>query len=506
MAHDYRHRTPLRLALVATVALACHNALAQQAPEPPAPPAQPETPTAPDVAVEIHVQSRAEAAEAYAEALRAAAEEQRAALEAVEMAQRELQVRAEEERKRAIEARERAAEMNMQAQEDRRRHTREREELRALERAEREKLREVQRELERAHDNLRRASREVAQVHRSLNRNRVYPAQAPSFGGNRAVIGVILGDNTTEGVQVLGISPDGPAERAGLEQGDVIVSMMGEPLVVAGGDGDGRVVIGEVMEAVEPGDELALVVDRDGERVEYVITAEERTPFSWHTVTRLGAPNPPSAPGAPSAPTPPVEIHTFAFPDIDPGQLSEELEELRGELAERRIIIEREFEEAGDVYYEFETLSEVGDAAIAGTSIWFGMPLTRGLELAEMDSSLGAYFATEDGVLVLRARDDNVLQLQSGDVILSVDGDRVDNPADVMRALRRADAGETIELEIMRRQAAETLTIDIPENQFGMLFDGADRDLGTFIWNEDGGLTLKGQFHGLLAPGAGTDD
>ena len=80
----------------------------------------------------------------------------------------------------------------------------------------------------------------------------------------------------------------------------------------------------------------------------------------------------------------------------------------------------RTMEDGEGIFYEFETLSEVGDAALAGTNIWFGMPLTRGLKFAELDESLGAYFDTSEGVLVLSAKADNLLQLQSGDVIRTV--------------------------------------------------------------------------------------
>lgn len=411
---------------------------------------------------ERRARAEAEAAERQARALEAAEAEQRAALEAVEAARRELAKRAEEVRRLAEENRQRALDAQAKA-EDR---SREQEALRerALEEraVEHEELRKIRRELERAHANLRKASREVAQVHRDLHREDRVFVTAPRVGGNRAVIGVILGENVENGVRVIGVSPDGPAERAGLRQGDVIVSLMDEPLTVEGGDA--RDVLTDAMAAIEPGDELKIVVQRDGERIERNITAEERTPFSWHSVTRLGIR------GAPDAS---IFIESLDVPEFDRAQLERELERelesVRERIEQERIVIEAEGERDGEAFrYEFETFSDIGDAALAGTDIWFGMPLARGLKFAELDAGLADYFGTDRGVLVLQAREGNVLQLRSGDVIQAVGDTSVRRPADVMRALRGVDAGATVELQIMRRQASETLTVEIPETRLGL--------------------------------------
>jgi S1-C subfamily serine protease len=468
----------MAIGLAATLGLGA-PAWAQSPPEPEAPPAPPEA-LSPDVQAELEAaevarirarsQARAaadaETAARYAEALAAAEAEQRAALAAVEAARAELVQQAEAERREAEALRAQARE-EMQV---------EREAMKAREKQvheesarQREERRQVQRELERAHENLRRASREVAQVHRELNRRDTTRTRAPRFGANRAVIGVILGESGDDGVRVLGLSPDGPAERAGLEAGDVIVSLMGEPLVENGSDG--RIILGEALREIEPGDELQIVLQRDGETLEKLIVAEERTPFSWHSVSRLGVPVAPAAPGAP------VVVESFEFPEIDREQIERELEALRGELAERRIVIDtRSIEDGEGIFYEFEALSEVGDAALAGTDIWFGMPLTRGLKFAELDDDLAAYFATTDGVLVLRAKDDNLLQLQSGDVIRAVNGTEVQRPADVVRALRGVDSGEAVELDIVRRQKSETLVVTVPEQRLGFLHGDLELD------------------------------
>lgn len=487
------HSQSLLLASAIALALASTGgvpaqALAQspaapEAPPSPAQPANPEVQAALEAAEAERVRARsqaraaaeAEAAARYAEALASVEAEQRAALAAVEAARAELVQQAQIELREAEALR---AEAREASKTERDRVRAEERRLREASLRQREERQHVQRELERAHENLRKASREVARVHRELHRADRVRAPEPSFGANRAVIGVILGGSSDAGVPVLGLSPDGPAERAGLKAGDVIVSLMGESLVENGGDG--RVILGEALRGIEPGDELDVVVQRDGEALEKVIVAEERTPFSWHSVSRLGVPAAPGAPGAPGAPDAPFVVQSFEIPEIDREQLERELEVLRGELAERRIVIDtRDLEGAGEMFYEFEALSEAGDAALAGTDIWFGMPLTRGLKFAELDEDLAAYFDTPDGVLVLRAKKDNLLQLQSGDVIRAVNGTEVQRPADLVRALRGVDSGESVEFDIVRRQKRETLVVTVPEQRLGQ-FEG-DFDFDGFV-------------------------
>ncbi len=480
-------RTIVRTALLAQALLLAGTANAQTPPASPENPVPPAPPAAPEVVsetIEVHIRTDREAAEEYARALEAAEAEQRAALEAVEAARRELTLRAEKDRRAAEEARQLAEERRGQARELSEAQREAQRQVEEAKRQEREELRVIQRELEKAHENLRRASREVARVHRDIYRSERMVVPAPSLGGNRAVIGVILGDNTPDGVQVIGLSPDGPAERAGLQQGDVIVSLMGEPLVVDGSDG--RRILTETMQSVEPGDELVVLVQRDGELIETEIVTEDRTPLGWQTVTRIMAPDAPMPPGAPGAPNAPVVVQSFEVPNFDRERLEKELEAMREELEERRIIIgSRQGDAPGELFYEFEALSEVGDAAIAGTNIWFGLPLTRGLEFAEIDTGLGEYFDVDGGVLVLRANADNALGLRSGDVIQSGNDTAVQRPGDVIRALRNVEPGAALELDIKRSRQSETLTVELTEDLFGQHFHLGEFGFGSIEWNGD---------------------
>ena len=70
----------------------------------------------------------------------------------------------------------------------------------------------------------------------------------------------------------------------------------------------------------------------------------------------------------------------------------------------------------------------------------------------------------------MKAKEDNDLQLQSGDVILDVGGKEVERPSDVMRALRDWEPGASIQINIMRDRKDETLEVVLEERMLGFNF------------------------------------
>ncbi|KAA9131918.1 PDZ domain-containing protein [Marinihelvus fidelis] len=452
MRHPEQH-TALK-AVTATACLALGTLAPAFADTPPAAPVAPEPPVAP---VEP-VAPAPEVLHRYEAALEAAEAEQRAALEAMEAARAELVVRARERERMAEKAREHRlseAEVHRAAAE-----------ARAVERRE---LSQVQRELERAHENLRRASREVSRVHREINRptNRVVEYRFSSDDDtDRAVIGVILGGNTTDGVKILGVSPDGPAERAGIQPGDVITAVMGQRL--AGGSEPPQAVLSDAVKDIEVGDSIDVTVLRDGNPESLTVVASKREPFTWHSWSSLAA--------APvDGERQQILVERINMPEIDQQALEAQVDALRermeqGELTYAGPNAWAFSESGGDWEFEFQEFSDFGDAVIAGTNIWFGMPLTRGLKMAELDPGLGRYFDADKGVLVLEASPDNGLQLQPGDVILKVADQAVSTPADVMRALRDVESGSVLNIEIKRDQANHILEVPLPEERLGLLW------------------------------------
>ena len=92
-------------------------------------------------------------------------------------------------------------------------------------------------------------------------------------------------------------------------------------------------------------------------------------------------------------------------------------------------------------------------------SVWADM------ELVELNEGLGKYFGTDTGVLVVSAPQADALQLEDGDVILSIDSREPNSVRHALRILGSYQAGESLELEIMRDKRRRTLDIDIPDNR-----------------------------------------
>lgn len=78
-----------------------------------------------------------------------------------------------------------------------------------------------------------------------------------------------FGLKTLTGVVIASVVPDGPGDKAGLQPGDVLMSINGEPIV------DAREAMADIAE-ISPGTQLPITIVRDGEKREITLTAGER--------------------------------------------------------------------------------------------------------------------------------------------------------------------------------------------------------------------------------------
>lgn len=97
------------------------------------------------------------------------------------------------------------------------------------------------------------------------------PSAGPSMGDIRVRFGIRPGSYVegVSGVAVGGVTPDSPADYAGLESGDLLVGWNGQEV------GDVRDWMGQLMRH-EPGDVVTVTVERDGERIDLKVTLQDR--------------------------------------------------------------------------------------------------------------------------------------------------------------------------------------------------------------------------------------
>jgi outer membrane murein-binding lipoprotein Lpp len=376
---------------------------------------------------------------------------------------------AERQRMAAESSMEKAREQLQQAAEQRKMSARQSVEAQSARAAEMEKMHE---ELNQTRRQLQETSREIARVNREVARARSlgHTEHYVIRSSDTPVIGVILGDSDKSGVEVLGVSPDGPSERAGIKKGDTIIAVEGQKLSEIGEVGDAgdalRLALGDV-EADEP---VLITIKRDNRSVDLSVVPEIRRPLSWHSVTRF--PTAPSAPHAATAPERVISIERIVVPELDTVEMTVQVEQMRADIERLRSMREAGRVEPAEGEWEIQLheMSELGHFALEDANVWFGLPMAQGLQLAVIDPGLGEYFKTDRGVLVLKARTDNDLQLESGDVILQVGGTEVNSPAEFMRALRDLNSGEELVMDIKRHRKDRTLKIVMPEDRASFQF------------------------------------
>ena len=258
---------------------------------------------------------------------------------------------------------------------------------------------------------------------------RVYVERAPRGTAPDDVIRVLtnrrvrLGVNVdlqaestdTIGARLEGVTPGGPADKAGLRAGDIITRLDGQSLYSpgAGGRADQRSLPGmrliELAAKLEPNDTVRVEYRRgDDRRTATLVTAEDTNSF----VLR-------------------ADSMRFTYDRLLP--------KMRGSIAPTE----------------------------APFALWMvGSPLGR-LELASLNPDLGEYFGVSEGVLVIDTPKDSPLKLRGGDVVLTVDGRTPTSPQHLLRILRSYEGGETVRLEIQRNRRRETVTATIEESMAG---------------------------------------
>ena len=266
----------------------------------------------------------------------------------------------------------------------------------------------------------------------------------------RPMLGVMLASGGDDGVLVANVLEDSPAEKAGILDGDIILSIDGHDLSEPLEDEDERAFnpnsslpeerLRALVRDAPEGEALTLVVERDGEQLTFEVVPEV------------------------------LPMYAGWWPGLD--QSSEALrglgewwsdESVRQETIERIRELSERLRDQWQAY-EWDSGDWVprlfADTLPSGSweMRWDGGRAGHGLDLVELNPGLGAYFGTAEGVLVADVEDDSSLGLRPGDVVVAVDGRVVDDIDELHRILDSYEDDEEIALRIFRDGAETTVT------------------------------------------------
>jgi C-terminal processing protease CtpA/Prc len=257
------------------------------------------------------------------------------------------------------------------------------------------------------------AAREVAELSmRQLPRTAIIERIVRSSGG--PVLGVTISgrdnDEPVEGVEVNGVSPGGAAADAGLRAGDVITAINGESFTSENSQIASERLL-DFMAGVENGDELSVDFLRNGksQTVEVIPQQAHVRAFTFDFDSDVFvSPNVHVVPGVP----------------IAPGA------------------------------HQFEQFLWMGNSSSFGS-----------MEMVRLTERLGSYFGTKEGLLIVRAPQNDELQLQDGDVIREIDGRVPTSVSHAMRILGSYESGEMVKIDIMRDKRKKTVSIEMPDDR-----------------------------------------
>ncbi|HEY9143027.1 MAG TPA: PDZ domain-containing protein [Arenimonas sp.] len=288
-------------------------------------------------------------------------------------------------------------------------------------------------ELESARAELQAAAKRVAELSRGEHRSRIVEVERIRRDGNRARLGIVMGaEPGVAGVRIAAVTPEGPAAKAGLRSGDQLESIDGKAISAKGDAAvdQARKLLGKL----EMDQKVRLGYRRDGKPATATVTAGDAARVMMFT-----------------------SGDDFQFHFGEEFEKAMELRELAQLRAQPLIHPGIEMEIAriaaapcapGD--------DDCKPTVLAQAFRW------NGLNLASVDAKLGRYFGTDRGVLVLGGGQ-GLEELEPGDVIQRIGATEVSTPREAMRALRDQDAGDKLQVQLLRDRKSRTVQVTVPE-------------------------------------------
>ncbi len=307
-------------------------------------------------------------------------------------------------------------------------------------------------------------------------------------------LGVRLED-TDEGVVIREVVADSAAAKAGLEVGDVVKKV--DDTTVE----NSRAVV-EAILSQNVGDTIAIEIERDGqtETISVTLEAAPNRPFQQGMEQLFSLQYNPAEKtwsiGAIPQDSPLYEaglregdvITQFNGQAYDPAEL---LAYLQGDVTEVTLTIERRGE-AQEIVVSAEALSNFGVFGFGGRDgQMFEMPFgyfpfggRLGVEFLTLDEQIAQErnLSETEGALVTQVMADTPAAeagLQENDIILSVNGDKLDVERTLADRLAAYEAGDTVTLEVKRGTEALELEATLGQPQMPERFEmwpGFNRD------------------------------
>jgi C-terminal processing protease CtpA/Prc len=248
-------------------------------------------------------------------------------------------------------------------------------------------------------------------------------------------------DRHVQGALVSDVMDGSPAEKAGLEDGDVIIE-------VAGRRTTDLTEVTSAVRGLEPGEKALIVVSRGGQsRGLDIVPSAKSESMEWTAEGDKGD----------------RKVRKFVFKsDKDEAELEKELQELaeHGQLTEEHA---RKIEEHARKVEEHAEQMAARDQdhqirflrADRGNGGYLGV---QSMEVGQLADYFGA--PEDAGVLITEVVEESPAAeagLKAGDVILSVGDEEVSDPEELREAVRDQKPGETVKIEILRKGERSTV-------------------------------------------------
>ena len=244
-----------------------------------------------------------------------------------------------------------------------------------------------------------------------------------------------------DGALVTDVLRGGPADQAGILQGDVILSLDGQSLTESIGadrertfDLDGSAPVQRLLalaRELEPSQDVGIEYIRDGERERTTLEARDLSD-RWGENTLVVAPT------------------------WDAERFRQQMRTLADGMRDQRFFFEAP---ERDMRAQREGRGR-GDIRVFGgdRSLYRGSVLGQRIEMVELNPGLGAYFGTDSGVLIIDVDETSDLGLQAGDVILRVGDRAVEMPDRLRRIVSSYGFDEGIPFHVLRNGDEITVT------------------------------------------------